>query len=115
MEFGLGYPVKISSLHGKNIGDLLDIISEKIDKEESGEQSPDEDLPVISILGRPNVGKSTLFNTFIKEERAIVDEVEGTTRDSIDSIVTIRGKSYKFIDTAAKKKKAPRKKGRKRS
>ena len=59
---------------------------------------------MISILGRPNVGKSTLFNTFIREERAIVDNIEGTTRDSIDSIVTIREKSYKFIDTAGLKK-----------
>ncbi|MCJ7665630.1 MAG: ribosome biogenesis GTPase Der, partial [Actinobacteria bacterium] len=105
LEFGLDYPVKISAIHGKNIGDLLDVIAEKlpaacIDKDELEHDG----LPVISILGRPNVGKSTLFNTFIREERAIVDDIEGTTRDSIDSIVTIREKRYKFIDTAGLKK-----------
>lgn len=101
LEIGLGYPLKISAQHGKNIGDLLDLITEKID--DSGtvqEDDPKDMLPVISILGKPNVGKSTLFNTFIREERAIVDEVEGTTRDSIDSIITIGKKSYRFIDTA---------------
>lgn len=104
LEFGFGYPLKISAVHGKNIGDLLDLIAEKLPANNpKGNNDPDK-LPVISILGRPNVGKSTLFNTFIREERAIVDDIEGTTRDSIDSIVTIREKSYKFIDTAGLKK-----------
>ncbi len=104
LEFGFGYPLKISAVHGKNIGDLLDLIAEKLPvNNPKGNNDPDK-LPVISILGRPNVGKSTLFNTFIREERAIVDDIEGTTRDSIDSIVTIREKSYKFIDTAGLKK-----------
>ncbi len=104
LEFGFGYPLKISAVHGKNIGDLLDLIAEKLPANNpNGNNDPDK-LPVISILGRPNVGKSTLFNTFIREERAIVDDIEGTTRDSIDSIVTIREKSYKFIDTAGLKK-----------
>ncbi len=104
LEFGFGYPLKISAVHGKNIGDLLDLIAEKLPvNNPKGNNDPDK-LPVISILGRPNVGKSTLFNTFIREERAIVDDIEGTTRDSIDSIVTIREKSYKFIDTAGLKR-----------
>ena len=104
LEFGLGYPLKISAIHGKNIGDLLDFIAEKLPAGITKEELKQDGLPVISILGRPNVGKSTLFNTFIREERAIVDDIEGTTRDSIDSIVTIREKRYKFIDTAGLKK-----------
>ena len=104
LEFGLGYPLKISAIHGKNIGDLLDAVADKLPDSITKEELRQDGLPVVSILGRPNVGKSTLFNTFIREERAIVDEIEGTTRDSIDSIVTIREKSYKFIDTAGLKK-----------
>lgn len=105
LELGFGYPFKISALHGRNIGDLLDIFVEELPPE-TGEQSPEEDqVPVISILGKPNVGKSTLFNTFLREERAIVDEVEGTTRDSIDSMVRIGKNLYRFIDTAGLRKK----------
>jgi len=104
LEFGFGYPLKISAVHGKNIGDLLDLVAEKLPADAQEEKIGKDELPVISILGRPNVGKSTLFNTFIREERAIVDDIEGTTRDSIDSIVTIREKSYRFIDTAGLKR-----------
>lgn len=104
LEFGFGYPLKISAVHGKNIGDLLDLVAERLPADVLEQKINKDELPVISILGRPNVGKSTLFNTFIREERAIVDEIEGTTRDSIDSIVTIREKSYKFIDTAGLKR-----------
>ncbi len=105
LELGFGYPIKISAQHGINIGDLLDYIIENIgDQKPSPENYSDKNIPVVSILGRPNSGKSTLFNTFIREERAIVDEVEGTTRDSIDSIVKIDNKYYRFIDTAGLKK-----------
>jgi len=104
LEFGFGYPLKISAIHGKNIGDLLDLVAEKLPADPHKQKINQDELPVISILGRPNVGKSTLFNTFIREERAIVDDIEGTTRDSIDSIVTIRAKSYRFIDTAGLKR-----------
>ena len=105
LELGFGFPFKISALHGRNVGDLLDIVVEEMPVETGG-QAPEEDkVPVISILGKPNVGKSTLFNTFLREERAIVDEVEGTTRDSIDSMVRIGKSSYRFIDTAGLRKK----------
>jgi len=104
LELGFGIPFKISAQHGKNIGNLLDQVTEKIP--ENGQEFDEiKELPVISILGKPNVGKSTLFNTFLKEERAIVDEIEGTTRDSIDNIVKIEDKTYRFIDTAGLKKK----------
>jgi GTP-binding protein len=92
-------------LHGRSIGDLLDMIAEEISAEEYGHPELEDNMPIISILGRPNVGKSTLFNTLLREERAIVDKVEGTTRDSIDSLVRIGNSSYRFIDTAGLKKK----------
>ena len=105
LELGLGYPIKISALHGRSIGDLLDMVTEEISSGEYEHTDDADDIAVISILGRPNVGKSTLFNTFLREERAIVDDVEGTTRDSIDSLVKIGESSYLFIDTAGLKKK----------
>ncbi len=109
LKFGFGYPVKISALHGKNIGDLLDeLVSKFKDYSSDKEEYREESVPGICILGRPNAGKSTLFNVIIRDERTIVDEVEGTTRDSIDSIVKINDKIYKFIDTAGIR----RKKGR---
>ncbi|OGD33838.1 ribosome biogenesis GTPase Der, partial [Candidatus Atribacteria bacterium RBG_16_35_8] len=101
LKFGFGYPVRISALNGINIGDLLDELVSKFVNlpADSGEYSEGA-VPGICILGRPNAGKSTLFNAIIEDERAIVDEVGGTTRDSIDSIVKINDKDYKFIDTA---------------
>jgi GTPase len=106
LKFGFGYPFKISALHGKNIGDLLDEVVKDFDENKESSNNYDiNDIPAISILGRPNAGKSTLFNVIIKGQRAIVDEVEGTTRDSIDSIVKINGKNYKFIDTAGIRRK----------
>ncbi|MBC7333203.1 MAG: ribosome biogenesis GTPase Der, partial [Actinobacteria bacterium] len=104
LKLGLGYPIKISAMHGINIGDLLDEIVADFSNSCEGSKPPEENLPCISILGKPNVGKSTLFNVIVKEERAIVDEVEGTTRDTIDSIVNINDRLYKFIDTAGLKK-----------
>ncbi len=111
LEFGFGYPIKISSIHGININELLDGIIDQVNvlnqkkntvKNTHVEEQPA--IPSISILGRPNVGKSTLFNTLIKEERVIVDDIEGTTRDSIDSIIKTGNKVYRFIDTAGLKK-----------
>jgi len=110
LKFGFGYPVSISAIHGLNISELLDDIIKKIralplDDNISGQDDQeDNEIPHISILGQPNVGKSTLFNTLIKEDRVIVDEVAGTTRDSIDSLVEYEGKTYKFVDTAGLKK-----------
>jgi len=107
LKFGFGYPIKVSALNGINIGDLLDemVRNFKISTEEEGIYKDSEKIPSVCILGRPNSGKSTLFNAIISDERAIVDEVEGTTRDSIDSIVKINDKDYRFIDTAGIKRK----------
>ncbi|HAX18102.1 MAG TPA: hypothetical protein DCY00_05865, partial [Actinobacteria bacterium] len=88
-----------------NIGDLLDEITENLDYEEINNNLVRESVvPDIAILGQPNSGKSTLFNALIKEERVIVNEIEGTTRDTIDSILTHKGNNYRFIDTAGLKR-----------
>ncbi|MFO7929720.1 MAG: ribosome biogenesis GTPase Der [Candidatus Humimicrobiaceae bacterium] len=110
LTLGFGYPIKISAMHGMNIGDLLDEVVGSIDKvfEKKADVLDEQNIPKIAILGKPNVGKSTLFNSIIQEERAIVDEVEGTTRDSIDSVVIINDSQYKFIDTAGIRKKKVR-------
>jgi GTP-binding protein len=109
LELGFGYPIKVSAMHGISIGDLLDEVTIKIKKyivsiDVNKKRIMDEDISSISILGKPNVGKSTLFNTIIKEDRTIVDNFAGTTRDSIDSIITINNIKYRFIDTAGLKK-----------
>ncbi len=109
LKFGFGYPVKISALHGTNTGDLLDEIVSKFKKDSIDIYKYEEEkVPAICILGKPNTGKSTLFNAIIRDERVIVDEIEGTTRDSIDTIVNINNKRYKFIDTAGMKRKKKR-------
>jgi GTP-binding protein len=106
LKLGLGYPLNISAMHGVGIGDLLDEIVQNLSfkEEQDMDNKKEEEIPSIAILGKPNVGKSTLFNTLIKEERVIVDDMEGTTRDTIDSILEYKDKTYRFIDTAGLKK-----------
>ncbi|MHB1335781.1 MAG: ribosome biogenesis GTPase Der [Candidatus Humimicrobiaceae bacterium] len=106
LKLGFGYPLNISAMHGVGIGDLLDEIVQNLNfkEEQDIDNKKEEEIPSIAILGKPNVGKSTLFNTLIKEERVIVDDMEGTTRDTIDSILEYKDKTYRFIDTAGLKK-----------
>jgi GTP-binding protein len=99
---GLGNPHPISALHGRDIGDFLDALVglfEQIDFSDS-----DNDLPKIAIVGRPNVGKSTLFNYFAQSKRSVVHNLAGTTRDSIDQVMEIDGEKYWLIDTAGLKR-----------
>lgn len=104
-ELGLGKVIAVSALHGLGIGDLLDEIIEELGEEAPPEEETVEEVPSIAIVGRPNVGKSTLFNRLVAEERAIVSPIPGTTRDSIDSMVEFPGgKRYRFIDTAGLRK-----------
>lgn len=95
---GLGEPLPISALHGTGTGDLLDAIVESLPVFE--EEAADEDLIKIAILGRPNVGKSSLLNKLLGEERVIVSEVPGTTRDAIDTRIEYEGMELVLIDTA---------------
>jgi len=90
-RLGLGEPVAVSAAHGVGTGDLLDRIIELLPDEPSGLLTAD--LPAIALLGRPNVGKSSLFNRLVGEERAIVHPEPGTTRDAIDSVIEVNGTS----------------------
>ncbi len=91
------YPV--SAEQGRGVAELFDAVVPRL-PERAVEPEPAEPLPKIAILGRPNVGKSTLLNVLLGEERVLVDSVPGTTRDSIDELVVHKGRSYLFVDTA---------------
>lgn len=96
-ELGLGEPNPISALHGTGLGDLLEeIISEFPPLSDE----PETEIPQIAIVGRPNVGKSSLLNAILGQERAIVSEIPGTTRDALDTEVLWRGEPVTLIDTA---------------
>ena len=100
---GLGDPHCISSATGSGTGDLLDLVVESLPKE-SGEQ-PDQDIPRFAVVGRPNVGKSSLVNAFIGEDRHIVTNIAGTTRDSIYTRYEKFGFDFYFVDTAGIRRK----------
>ncbi|HEU5478305.1 MAG TPA: ribosome biogenesis GTPase Der, partial [Candidatus Tumulicola sp.] len=100
---GFGEPVAVSAIHGEGTGDLLDRITDLLPPEAA--PGTGESELSLAIVGRPNVGKSSLLNALIGEERAIVSEVPGTTRDAIDTILAWRGRSIRLIDTAGVRKK----------
>jgi GTP-binding protein len=94
---GLGEPVSISALHGRGSGDLLDRILDLIPE---GAEPQLEDEARFAIVGRPNVGKSSLFNRLVAEDRVVVHPEPGTTRDAVDSVVELDGRRVRFVDTA---------------
>lgn len=104
LSLGLGEPIVVSALHGRGTGDLLDQIIEKMPEPDEMRPAPEE--PCIALVGRPNVGKSMLFNRLIGEYRSIVHEEPGTTRDSVDSLIEIDGTRYRFVDTAGIRRRA---------
>ena len=102
-RLGLGDPVPVSAIHGMGVADLLDIATGRLPApaaEETGAGIPD-----IAIVGRPNVGKSTLLNRLVGEERVVVSPTPGTTRDPIDVVIGLDGSSYRLIDTAGIRRK----------
>ena len=124
MSLGIGEPVPVSALHGRRAGDLLDIVLERFPEhlrqpinKPLDPWSPDDDeaaaaaaesqakVPRVAIVGRPNVGKSTLFNRLVGEDRSVVHDLAGTTRDSIDTMVETDGGPIVFIDTAGMRRK----------
>jgi len=120
MSLGIGEPVPVSALHGRRAGDLLDIVLERFPEhlrqpvskpidpwapEDVEAEAVDEVAPRVAIVGRPNVGKSTLFNRLVGEDRAVVHDLAGTTRDSIDTLVQTEGGPVVFIDTAGMRRK----------
>jgi GTPase len=104
-RLGLGEPLPVSALHGRGSGDLLDRVvtllppkpHPEVDAEDLGQPEAE---PVLCIVGRPNVGKSSLFNRLVGQDRAVVYEEAGTTRDSIDALVEVEGGRVRFVDTA---------------
>ncbi|WKY48905.1 ribosome biogenesis GTPase Der [Eubacteriaceae bacterium ES3] len=103
-NLGIGEPMAISAEQGLGLGDLLDEIIDRM-KRYYDEEEQDEDRLRIAVIGKPNVGKSTLINRLLGEERLIVSNVPGTTRDAIDTAVKVDGKDYVLIDTAGLRKK----------
>jgi GTP-binding protein len=95
---GLGDPVAVSALHGRSSGDLLDRIVEVLPEETPGRVETGE--PRFALVGRPNVGKSSLFNRLVGEERSVVFEEAGTTRDAVDAVVGWQDRRVRFVDTA---------------
>ena len=103
-NIGLGEPHCVSALHGRGSGDLLDAIVKEMP--EVGAAQVQDGYRRIALIGRPNVGKSSLFNALAGESRSIVDEVAGTTRDPIDELIEFGGSIWRFVDTAGLKKRA---------
>ena len=100
-SLGMGDPIAVSGVHGIGIGDLLDRVVELMPEKSEEEY---EGMIRFAIIGRPNVGKSSLTNAFLKQERVIVSDIEGTTRDAIDTVFEADGKNYVVIDTAGIRK-----------
>ena len=106
---GLGEPRPVSALHGRGAGDLLDAVLEILPEESATMSAPrDHAIRKVAIVGRPNVGKSSLLNALVGEERAVVHDMAGTTRDPVDEIVTIAGRQWEFVDTAGIKRRLHR-------
>lgn len=103
-NLGLGDMFPVSSLHGLGMGDLLDKVYDSFP--EVMEEEDDEDIIKVAIIGKPNVGKSSLINHILGEERVIVSNIPGTTRDAIDTPVERNNKKYTFIDTAGVRRKS---------
>ncbi|GAB2869156.1 ribosome biogenesis GTPase Der [Actinoallomurus bryophytorum] len=106
-SLGLGEPLTVSALHGRGSGDLLDAVLHALP-----EEAPPETFGVaggprrIALLGRPNVGKSSLLNKLAGENRVVVDSVAGTTRDPVDELIELGGQTWKFVDTAGIRRRA---------
>ncbi|KAA8827634.1 bifunctional cytidylate kinase/GTPase Der [Bifidobacterium myosotis] len=104
-KLGLGEPYAVSAMHGRGVGDLLDVALDSLKKAEktSGFLTP-SGLRRVALVGRPNVGKSSLLNQLAHEERTVVNDLAGTTRDPVDEVIDIDGEDWLFIDTAGIKR-----------
>jgi GTP-binding protein len=99
-SLGLGEPYTVSALHGRGSGDLLDVILDALPATPAERFDTEGGPRRVALVGRPNVGKSSLLNRLAGEQRVVVDSVAGTTRDPVDSLVEVGGETWKFIDTA---------------
>ena len=98
-RLGLGEPVAVSATHGTGTGDLLDRLAD-VAREHAGDETLPENAVRLAVIGRPNVGKSSLVNAFLGEQRVIVHEAAGTTRDAIDTVLDVDGRTIVLVDTA---------------
>lgn len=103
-NLGIGDPIPISAASRLGLGDMLEVIAEHFPQADTGEE--EDDRPRIAIVGKPNVGKSSIINRLLGEKRVIVSDVAGTTRDAIDTEIVHDGKEYIFIDTAGLRRKS---------
>ncbi|HMG40896.1 MAG TPA: ribosome biogenesis GTPase Der [Acidimicrobiales bacterium] len=117
LSLGLGEPLTVSALHGRGSGDLLDRVVDMLppadepelvvdDDLDAAEKSEDETAVSVAIIGRPNVGKSTLFNRLIGDDRAVVHDMPGTTRDAIDTVIETELGRIRLVDTAGMRRKS---------
>ncbi|MBQ8904630.1 MAG: ribosome biogenesis GTPase Der [Oscillospiraceae bacterium] len=103
-NLGLGEPIAVSSVHGHGTGDLLDAAFEYMPEDD--EEEYDEGIIKVAVIGKPNAGKSSLINKIAGEQRVIVSDIAGTTRDAIDTVIERDGEKYVFIDTAGIRRKS---------
>lgn len=103
-NLGLGEPIAVSSVHGHGTGDLLDAVIEYLPEQNDSEE--DDEIISVAVIGKPNAGKSSLVNYLTGEERTIVSNIAGTTRDAVDTMVEINGTKYNFTDTAGLRRKS---------
>ncbi len=103
-NLGIGDPIPVSASNHQGVGDLLEAVSDHFKKD--GSESADDDRPRIAIVGRPNVGKSSIVNRLVGEKRVIVSDIAGTTRDAIDTPLKRNGREYILIDTAGLRRKS---------
>ncbi len=108
LSLGAGDPYFVSAVHGRGAGDLLDHVTDALRAAQVAPQEPEvvDDELRVAIVGRPNVGKSTLFNHLIGEERSVVHDLPGTTRDAVDTVVETDHGRIRFIDTAGMRRRA---------
>lgn len=103
-NLGIGEPIAVSSVHGHGTGDLLDAVISHIPDEEFADE--EEDIINVAVIGKPNAGKSSLINQIAGEERSIVSDIAGTTRDAVDTRIEHNGSKFNFIDTAGLRRKS---------
>ena len=103
-NLGIGDPFPVSSASRLGLGDMLDEVIKYFPKGDAGEE--EDDRPRVAIIGKPNVGKSSIINKLLGEQRVIVSDIAGTTRDAIDTDIIYNGKEYVFIDTAGLRRKS---------
>jgi GTP-binding protein len=109
-SLGLGEPLPVSALHGTGSGDLLDAVVRRLPDQSTVAEEAGGPRRV-ALVGRPNVGKSSLLNQLAGQERALVDAVAGTTRDPVDSLVVLGGETWRFVDTAGLRRRVKEAKG----